>query len=448
MESPTHQSPTRPLKAGVWVGIPAAILALGCVLFWSGKLDLAVSGAFHSAEHGWQARDFPLFRLLYDFGVHPALWCAGIALLALFAGLIWKGARRWRKLAAYYVLVVALGPGLLVNAVLKEHWGRPRPRDVTEFGGVEKFEHILEYDPVSPGKSFPSGHASMGFVLFALFFVGRALRVKGAGWMIVTAMILGGFLGLARVAQGGHFASDVMWSAAICYFVALGLYRMMGLSHRPFFEEGKMPLWLKIVTLMSCLAGGLLAVAAPYEQRFDFTAPPQIASDMKMEFRRADLVIAGGEQTSFKSHAEAFGSLGARLDKRFQKDLVNGIWKARLKETKSGFFASIEQPATLMLAAESEGQLDVRVERGSVRATLVEGAWDWDIEVGEGDVTLRVPAKLQVKISRERVTGEVINNVPGLDWSAEKGRWKRGAEPTIRVRVAVDGDLLLEAVPQ
>lgn len=448
MEPSTDDSPIRPLKAGVWVGIPAVILLLGCALFWSGKLDLAASGAFHDPERGWHARDFLPFRLLYDFGVHPALWCAGIALLVLFAGLIWKGPRRWRKLAAYYVLVVAIGPGLLVNAVLKEHWGRPRPRDVTDFGGVEKFEHILEYDSVSPGKSFPSGHASMGFVLFALFFVGRALRVKGAGWMIVAAMILGGFLGLARVAQGGHFASDVMWSAGICYFVALGLYRMMGLSHRPFFEEGKMPLMLKVVTLMSCFAGGLLAVAAPYEQRFDFTAPSQVISDLKLELRRADLVITSGEKTSFKSHAEAFGSIGARLDKRFQKDLLNGVWKARLKETKSGFFASIEQPATLMLAAGIEGQLDVRVQSGSVRATLIDGAWDWDIEVGKGDVTLRIPADLQVKISRERVTGEVINNVPGLAWSAEKERWKRGAEPTIRVKVAVDGDLLLEALPE
>ena len=41
----------------------------------------------------------------------------------------------WRRPALFLVLVAALGPGLLINVVFKDHYGRPRPREVQELGG-------------------------------------------------------------------------------------------------------------------------------------------------------------------------------------------------------------------------------------------------------------------------------------------------------------------------
>src|SRR5262249_32010680 len=41
--------------------------------------------------------------------------------------------------ALFLIVSLALGPGLLVNAVLKEGWARPRPGMVTQFGGNYTF---------------------------------------------------------------------------------------------------------------------------------------------------------------------------------------------------------------------------------------------------------------------------------------------------------------------
>ncbi|HCX59124.1 MAG TPA: PAP2 family protein, partial [Candidatus Cloacimonas sp.] len=67
---------------------------------------------------------------------------------------------RNRKLYLFLVLAMIIGPGIIVNSALKENWGRPRPRDVEQFGGRYAYEAPLEIDLSSPGKSFPCGHAT------------------------------------------------------------------------------------------------------------------------------------------------------------------------------------------------------------------------------------------------------------------------------------------------
>jgi membrane-associated PAP2 superfamily phosphatase len=187
----------------------------------------------------WHLKKFPLFVFLYDWGVQPALIIAAVAILVIIGGFFSAGWRRWRKITGYFLLVLIVGPGIIVNAVLKEHWLRPRPRDIVEFGGGHQFERVWQYDALSGGKSFPSGHASMGFCLLGLYFVARALRQRWAILAALCALGLGLLLGLARIAQGGHFASDVLWSAGVCYFVALGLCYAMRLQKRPFYVDDK-----------------------------------------------------------------------------------------------------------------------------------------------------------------------------------------------------------------
>jgi hypothetical protein len=108
-----------------------------------------------------------------------------------------------------------------------------------------------------------------------------------------------------------------------------------------------------------------------------------------------------------------------------------------------GSFAIFEQPATLELPTKPNGEIDLELEEGSVIVELFESSWDWDVSVGEGDIELRVPEGMAIKISRASVSGDVTNSVPGLEWSAEKGRWKRGDEPKVKVRVSTGGDLRL-----
>jgi membrane-associated PAP2 superfamily phosphatase len=131
--------------------------------------------------------------------------------------------------------MLACGPGLLINSILKPHCHRPRPNQIAQFGGTHQFVSVLTLGTPADGKafkSFPSGHASMGFLLMAPAFVVRQHSPKGARLFLLLGLTAGVVLGLTRIAQGRHFPSDVLWSGGLVYFTAVGLYYAMGL-HRP-----------------------------------------------------------------------------------------------------------------------------------------------------------------------------------------------------------------------
>ena len=117
--------------------------------------------------------------------------------------------RNWRRASAF-VVVVVLGIGLLVHAVLKDGMGRPRPRDVQAFAGSTAFVPVFVPSQFCQSNcSFVSGHAAVGFSLMSLGMFGVRRRRK---FWLHTGLIAGGLIGLTRIAQGGHFLSDVVFS--------------------------------------------------------------------------------------------------------------------------------------------------------------------------------------------------------------------------------------------
>ena len=136
-----------------------------------------------------------------------------------------------RKSCLYLILVMIIGPGLVVNTALKQQWGRPRPRNIQEFGGKYRYEAPWQMDKSSPGNSFPSGHASMGFYFVTLYFLNRHKRKSF--WIGLLAFTWGALIGFVRIMQGGHFFTDVLWSAAIVWLVAALLYYSMALHKEP-----------------------------------------------------------------------------------------------------------------------------------------------------------------------------------------------------------------------
>lgn len=209
----------------IW--IPLLLLVLITLSVWAFDLDLKIQHRVFGASDGWfLSRQVPV-RLMYNYGTIPALVVAGSALIVFLSGFVKSRYRRWRRISLYLVLVMVLGPGLIVNTLLKDQWGRPRPRNVAQFGGEYQYELPLQIDPSSPGKSFPSGHASMAFYFFA-----PALLLRRSGRVnYYTALGLtlgyGALMGYARIVQGGHFFSDVIWAGAIIWFVSYALYRIM-----------------------------------------------------------------------------------------------------------------------------------------------------------------------------------------------------------------------------
>jgi membrane-associated PAP2 superfamily phosphatase len=169
------------------------------------------------------------WNTLYHYGPLPGLLIGivggAIGTVACLVGR-WD---TWGKAGLFLLLMLLLGPGLAVNTIFKPHWGRPRPNQVDRFGGDHAFLRVGEPGWNSQLKSFPSGHASMGFYLFAPAFLFFRRQPRLALAFLLLGLLAGAGLGVTRVVQGRHFPSDVLWSAGMVYYSGLLAYLLLGL---------------------------------------------------------------------------------------------------------------------------------------------------------------------------------------------------------------------------
>ncbi len=189
------------------------------------NIDPRLSSMFYdpTAPRRWfLGREMP-WRGLYLYGEYPT-FCAAFGAVVVWCG-SWRRQTwvRYRRHCVLFVLAVALGPGVLVNGIIKPLWGRPRPQQTELFGGSQPYRHWWQPGKIGGGRSLPSGHASMGYVLVAgvcMLSPGRPRWLRSL--ILCGALAQGSALGLARIIQGGHFATDVLWSGCLmCALVAL-----------------------------------------------------------------------------------------------------------------------------------------------------------------------------------------------------------------------------------
>jgi membrane-associated PAP2 superfamily phosphatase len=141
--------------------------------------------------------------------------------------LIVAGRSLWRldrKTLIFLIAAFALGPGLIVNTGLKDHWGRARPAQVTEFGGARQYTAApLPAAQCERNCAFVSGHAALGFSLVSFaFLLPFGWRRKTA---IAAALGFGALVGLCRIAAGRHFLSDVVYAGLITFATSWLLYQ-------------------------------------------------------------------------------------------------------------------------------------------------------------------------------------------------------------------------------
>jgi lipid A 4'-phosphatase len=126
------------------------------------------------------------------------------------------------RVIIYIVLVLSIAPGLIVNATLKDHWGRARPVQIKEFGGDKTFTPAFVLSD-QKGHSFSSGHTSAAFA-----FIGFALlATKRRKFWMGLALGYGILVSFARLIAGGHFFSDIVTSFFIVWIVTHILYRLI-----------------------------------------------------------------------------------------------------------------------------------------------------------------------------------------------------------------------------
>jgi lipid A 4'-phosphatase len=127
----------------------------------------------------------------------------------------------------FLVSTLALGPGLLVNVMLKDHWGRPRPIEVTQFGGTDQY--VKWWDPrgtCEKNCSFVSGD-----VAGAVWTLAPA-ALAPPQWRAIAygaSLALGIGMGTIRVMQGGHFISDTIFAGVFTFLI---IWLVYGLIYR------------------------------------------------------------------------------------------------------------------------------------------------------------------------------------------------------------------------
>jgi membrane-associated PAP2 superfamily phosphatase len=172
---------------------------------------------------GWAlGRQFP-WGQLYTYGEIPPVMFVLCALALYMAARFGKLKAAYTRPCLVVILTVAIGPGMIVNGILKERWGRPRPVDIHEYGGASEYRKAWQPAGKGAGKSFTCGHCAMGFSVAsgAAFY---PLHPAAAIGSLVVGVSYGLLLGVARVAQGGHFPTDVLWSATVVFITLAVLY--------------------------------------------------------------------------------------------------------------------------------------------------------------------------------------------------------------------------------
>lgn len=171
----------------------------------------------------WPLADVEPWGSLYRLGCLPAVGLGVAGLGAALLGMVRPAWRPLRRPGLFLAVALLVGPGLLVNFVLKPGVGRPRPKETVVFGGAMPFGYAGGPTAETQSNSFPSGHAAMGFFLMTPALVLYRRRPRAAAAVLVVGGSYGVLMSTARIVQGAHFVTDVLASALLVHVTAMGV---------------------------------------------------------------------------------------------------------------------------------------------------------------------------------------------------------------------------------
>lgn len=141
-------------------------------------------------------------------------WVPIGALVVMIADIAWQyRSNRWAdgerfKAEALAIAAYLVGPILVVNGILKAYSGRPRPVDVTLFGGDLSFVSAGDFSGSCLSNcSFVSGEAAAAGWLLCLLPLLRGRWRHLIGAVIIDISFAAPML---RVVMGSHFLSDAI----------------------------------------------------------------------------------------------------------------------------------------------------------------------------------------------------------------------------------------------
>jgi len=224
-------------RRGLIVALAFATV-FGLVFGFFPWLDVEIARFFYDPV----AKNFPLgrnagLRYVRDAAVWIQALLIAPSVLALLMPIAIPRVKPWMssRAAIFLVATLALAPGLLVNVLLKNHWDRPRPAAVMEFGGNERF--VPWWDPRGQCRkncSFVSGETSSAFWTLA------PAALAPAPWRVLayaSAVAFGVGMAVVRMAMGGHFFSDVVFAGLFTFMIIVLVHGVIFRSRAPESES-------------------------------------------------------------------------------------------------------------------------------------------------------------------------------------------------------------------
>ena len=217
-------------RTGLIVVLAVAVVA-GLTFGLYPQLDIAISRHFHdyidASHNDFAWRIYPPLMMARNIGlrVSTVLLVPAVGALIIKIALPRHNMLMSGRAIVFLMATMALGPGLLVNVVLKDHWGRPRPIDVKPLGG--HYEFMAWWDPrggCPSNCSFVSGDVAGAAWTFAPAALAppqwRALAY-GAALAFTAGMAT------IRIMAGAHFPSDTIFAAVFTFLIVWLMYALI-----------------------------------------------------------------------------------------------------------------------------------------------------------------------------------------------------------------------------
>jgi lipid A 4'-phosphatase len=213
-------------------GKPAAtitfIIAVVLSLFFyiMPQVDIGVSKLFFLGNRNFMMVDSPIGHFFHSTLVtFMVIFLVVVGVIYIIGEFLRKPLLTLtRRRVLLIILAISLSAGFVTNFVLKNHWGRARPRDVIEFGGDKQFTPAGEMsNQCTKNCSFVSGEASFAFSFICFALLARRHR-RFWFWAL---MAFASSVALMRVAMGAHFLSDSVLGAVYTIFVVFIVERLV-----------------------------------------------------------------------------------------------------------------------------------------------------------------------------------------------------------------------------
>jgi membrane-associated PAP2 superfamily phosphatase len=184
------------------------------------ELDLKIAALFYDAT----AKTFPMKSVTWAIIARDAaMWVAWAFVIPSIVALIVKLVRPVKPLMmsgrtmTFLLVTILLSAIVLSNIVFKTYWGRPRPVTVTQFEG--KLNFVPWWDPRGACPKNCSFFSGEGVTAFWTYAPAALAPPQWRPLAYVAATAFGLATGGLRMAFGGHFTTDVLFSGSVAFLV-------------------------------------------------------------------------------------------------------------------------------------------------------------------------------------------------------------------------------------